>query len=199
MDTKRKICDIRSWRKLISRHILHQHWYTCPIALPVRRNPQYSYRSLLITDSATSAPPFQSILYRGNVCHQGWNAVRDKNFPPYTGNISLRISFAFSSFAPPPKKAQKHTALRRYTPQTRSPFWLLNQPVNLRMRICYLDCHEAGLCCYLVIHIENLLHPLQLFCFHLWSIYLLFLVSVLGCETCLARRQHWHKKANVSI
>jgi hypothetical protein len=22
----------------------------------------------------------------------------------------------------------------------------------MRMRVCYLDCHEAGLCCYLVIH-----------------------------------------------
>jgi hypothetical protein len=25
------------------------------------------------------------------------------------------------------------------------------------MSACYLDSHEAGLCCYLVIHIENLL------------------------------------------
>jgi hypothetical protein len=33
----------------------------------------------------------------------------------------------------------------------------------MRMRACYLDCHEAGLCCYLVMHIENLLRPLQLF------------------------------------
>jgi hypothetical protein len=29
----------------ISRHIFHQHWYTCPVAFPVRRNPQH--RSLL--------------------------------------------------------------------------------------------------------------------------------------------------------
>jgi hypothetical protein len=29
-------------------------------------------------------------------------------------------------------------------------YW--NQPLNMCMRICYLDCHEAGLCCYLVIH-----------------------------------------------
>jgi hypothetical protein len=28
------------------------------------------------------------------------------------------------------------------------------------MCVYYLDCHEAGLCCYLVIHIENLLRPL---------------------------------------
>jgi hypothetical protein len=43
-------------------------------------------------------------------------------------------------------------------------YW--NQPLN--MRICYLDCHEAELCYYLVIHIENLLCPSQMFYFHLW-------------------------------
>jgi hypothetical protein len=36
----------------------------------------------------------------------------------------------------------------------------------LRMRVSYLDCHEAGLCCYQVIHKWNLLRPLQLFYFH---------------------------------
>jgi hypothetical protein len=41
-------------------------------------------------------------------------------------------------------------------------YW--NQCLN--MRICYPDCHEAGLCCYLVIHIENSLRLLQLFYFH---------------------------------
>jgi hypothetical protein len=28
-------------------------------------------------------------------------------------------------------------------------YW--NWPLNMCMCICYLDCHEAGLCCYLVI------------------------------------------------
>jgi hypothetical protein len=37
-------------------------------------------------------------------------------------------------------------------------YW--NQPLNMRMRVCYLHCHEAGMCCYLVIHIENLLQPI---------------------------------------
>jgi hypothetical protein len=32
----------------------------------------------------------------------------------------------------------------------------------MRIHVCYLDCHEAGLCCYLVIYTENLLHILQL-------------------------------------
>jgi hypothetical protein len=44
--------------------------------------------------------------------------------------------------------------------------------------ISYLDCHEAGLCCYLVIHIENLLRPLQLLYFHLRPIYRLSLIAI---------------------
>jgi hypothetical protein len=40
----------------------------------------------------------------------------------------------------------------------------------------YLDCHAAGLCCYLVMHIESLLRQLQLFYFHLWPIYRFSLV-----------------------
>jgi hypothetical protein len=41
----------------------------------------------------------------------------------------------------------------------------------MRVGVCYLDSHEAGLCCYLVIRIENLLRPLQLFYFRFWPIY----------------------------
>jgi hypothetical protein len=41
-------------KKIISRHNLHQHLYTCPIALPVRRNPQH--RSLLTVVSVICAP-----------------------------------------------------------------------------------------------------------------------------------------------
>jgi hypothetical protein len=40
------------------------------------------------------------------------------------------------------------------------------------MRVCYLDRHEAGLCCYL----ENVLHVLQLFYFRLGSVYWLCLI-----------------------
>jgi hypothetical protein len=40
-------------------------------------------------------------------------------------------------------------------------YW--NQPLNMHVRVYYLDCHEAGSCCYLVSHIESLLRPLQVF------------------------------------
>jgi hypothetical protein len=56
-----------------------------------------------------------------------------------------------------------------------SNYWI--QPLNMRMRVCYLDCHETGMCCHLVIHAENLLHPLQLFYFHVLPIYWLSLLK----------------------
>jgi hypothetical protein len=40
-------------------------------------------------------------------------------------------------------------------------YW--NQLLNTRMLVYYLRCHNAGLCCYLVMHIENLLRPLHCF------------------------------------
>jgi hypothetical protein len=48
-------------------------------------------------------------------------------------------------------------------------FGYKNQPLNMpvRMRVRYLDSHEAGLCCYLGIHIENPLRSLQLLYFQL--------------------------------
>jgi hypothetical protein len=56
-------------------------------------------------------------------------------------------------------------------------YW--NQPLNMRMRVCYLDCHEVGLSCYLEKNIENLLRTLQLFYFHLWINYWLYLIYTL--------------------
>jgi hypothetical protein len=49
-------------KTIISRHILHQHWYTCPIALLMCRNPQR--RSLLTVLSAISASPFQPLRHQ---------------------------------------------------------------------------------------------------------------------------------------
>jgi hypothetical protein len=55
-DIKRKTWYSKLEKTFISPHILHQHWYTCPISLPVHWNPQH--RSLLTVVSATSAPLF---------------------------------------------------------------------------------------------------------------------------------------------
>jgi hypothetical protein len=38
-------------KSFTSRNILHQHWYPCPIALPVRRNPQHRSVFFLLSQS----------------------------------------------------------------------------------------------------------------------------------------------------
>jgi hypothetical protein len=50
-------------------------------------------------------------------------------------------------------------------------YW--NQPLNMSVRVCYRDYHEAGLCCYVVVRRESLF---QLFFFNLWPVYRLCLV-----------------------
>jgi hypothetical protein len=66
----------------------------------------------------------------------------------------------------PTKNAQQNAVLRYHTPQALSPFWLM-KPAAKHVNAHLLSRrHEAGLCCYLVIHMETLLRPLQLFYFY---------------------------------
>jgi hypothetical protein len=73
-------------------------------------------------------------------------------------SISLRISFALSPLAhQKKKKMHKRTLLFGIISLKHGRhFDYRYQPLNMRIRVCYL-----------VIHIENLLRPLQLLYFHL--------------------------------
>jgi hypothetical protein len=196
---KRKTCDIRTKKKFISGHIFHQHWYTCPIALPVRRNPQH--RSLSTVVSATSAPPFHH-LRLSNVFEIEFRDPVINRFTRQTFPIVNREHFFFSilcisSFCL--QKTHNRTLLFGITLlKHRRYFDYWNQPLN--MRVCYLEYHEAGLCCYLVTHIKNLLRPLQLFYFYLWPIYRLALILKLFLEIGLgssgARSESWQPFLN---
>jgi hypothetical protein len=97
----------------------------------VPRNPQH--KSLLTVVSATHASSrASSATFERpweNFLAQLWTALRDNHFPPQTGNISLWISFALSSFAHK-KNAQYNVALRYYN-KARSPCWLLKPASEL--------------------------------------------------------------------
>jgi hypothetical protein len=111
-----------------------------------------------------SAPPFQPLHHQPNVSRPNYESLYAAKCPTVNTKHFFMVSFALSSF----------THIKGTTQRCHSDYW--NQPLNIRMRVCYLDSHEAGLCCYLVIHIESLLRPLQLFYFRLWCIYWLSLV-----------------------
>jgi hypothetical protein len=154
-------------KTFISRHILHQDWYICSIALAVLWN------SPLTVASAASAPSFQPLR------HQRKYAAKME--PLYATNISQYKQKTFLYEYPlhwvllPTKNVPKRCSSVIHSSSTVA---ILTTKTSLWTCACkcYLDCHEAGLCCYLLIHIENLLYPLQLFYFHLCPIYWLFLI-----------------------
>jgi hypothetical protein len=164
-------------RTFISRHILHQHWYTCPISLPVLCNPQH--RNLLSA--------FSNFRTGSDIICDFRKSIRELPCPVVNRFTRQTLStlnkkhffmniLCIESLCP--QKTHNRTLLfgsSLLNDGRHFDYW--NQPLNLRIRVCCLDCHEAGLCCYVVIHIETLLRPLQLFYFHLWPIYWLSLVE----------------------
>jgi hypothetical protein len=164
VDIKCKTCDIWTWEKaFISRHIQHQHWYT-------RVPPLYQYveiRSIevfwllsqplphprfIVNDFRTSLREFLYPVVNRFTRQTLLTQNRQYFF------VNMLFSESFCS-----QNTHNTTLLFGSTFKHSHHFDYCNQPLNMRMRVCYRDCHQAGLCCYLVIHIENLLHALQLF------------------------------------
>jgi hypothetical protein len=80
---------------------------------------------------------------------------------------------------PPSQKTHNRTLLLDSTILKHGRhFYYWNQHLNMSMRFCYLDYHDSGLCCYILIHIENLLRPLQLLYFNLWPNYWFSLILI---------------------
>jgi hypothetical protein len=139
MDIKRKTYDILTWKKtFISRHILHQHWYTCPITLPVRRNPQH--RSLSTVVLAISAP--------GRIICDFRTSLREFLDPVVNRRTRQTL----------PTVNRKHFFMNFLCIETfcqqKTHYWLLvfgnilkqsrhfdywNEPLNMRMLVCYLE------------------------------------------------------------
>jgi hypothetical protein len=177
MDVKHKTCDIRTWN--FSETLIHlSHWFTSA-------SKPAAYTSPVTVVSATSAPPFQHCHLR-NDSHVTWPSCE----PLYGTDTSHRkqemLLYVFPlHWVPlPAKNRHNRTVLPgRMLIKHGHHFDYWNQPLNMRMRVCYLYCHEAGLYCYLVIHIKNLLHSLRLFYFYLWLIYWLSSILILESST----------------
>jgi hypothetical protein len=120
---------------------------------------------------ATSAPPFQPLCHQRNVCHPFMNCLMWKTLPTINRKYFFFNILCNKSFCPQ-KNAQQNTALWYYTPHSMVAI------LTTETSPWTCACASAGLCCYVVIYKENLLHPLQLFYFHLWPIYWLSLIYI---------------------
>jgi hypothetical protein len=106
--------------------------------------------------------PSYEILYSTNTSHRKQETFLDE-YPSHWVLLPTEMHNSTLIFGSTCRKRGHHF-----------DYW--NEPLNMRILGCYLDCNEAGMCCYLLFHIENLSSPLQLFYFHLWLIYWLCLV-----------------------
>jgi hypothetical protein len=177
MDIERKIYDIRTWKKYLfldisSPTLIHLSHRFISASKPA------AWKSFVccLNRFCTSVSTFSSsakLLPRFST--QLWTALRDKHFHRKQEIFLYEYLFHWVLF--PTRKMHNRTLLFGNTLLKQGChvyYW--NQPMNMRMLVSYLDCDEAGLCSYLVIHIENLLQPLQLFYFHLCPIYWLSLL-----------------------
>jgi hypothetical protein len=81
------------------------------------------------------------------------NRFTRETLPTLDRNRFFMNILCIESFFP---QKTHNAALRKYTPQARSPF-RLPKPASEHVHARLLsDYHEAGLCCYLAIHINNL-------------------------------------------
>jgi hypothetical protein len=154
MDIKRKICDIRTWIKHLFLDISSTNIDTL---VPSHRNPQHE--SLVTVVSATSATPFQPLRHQRNVCHPAVNRFTRQTVSIVNRKHLFMNIFCVESFCPQKKNTHNRTLLLGSILLKRGrhfDYW--NQPLTTSMRLCYLDCHEAGLCCYLV---QNLWKPIK--------------------------------------
>jgi hypothetical protein len=162
----------------------------------VRRNPQH--KSLPTVASAASAPPLQP-LHQPNVCHPVLNRFTRQTLPTVNRKHFFMNVLWLESFCPKIRTTERCSSVV----QSSSTVAILTTELSLWTCACAsvtLGCHEAGLCCYLMIHIENLLHPLQLFYFHLWPVYWLSIVTGEYKIVELAVMQFWpHVVAQAAV
>jgi hypothetical protein len=178
MDIKRKICHIPTWRKhsfldisFTNIDTLVLSLYQCVETLSIEvfrllSQPPPHLRFDLYVTTETSATFLDQVV----------NRFMRPTFPTVHTKHFLMNIFCNESFFPQKKKTHNRTLLFDSTlPKHGRQLDYWTQPLNFNMSVCYLDCHEAGLCCNLVIDTQTLLHPLQLSYFHLWPIYWLSL------------------------
>jgi hypothetical protein len=149
----------------ISRHILHQHGQTLTHCFTNASKPAATVLS------ATFAPPCQPLRHQRNVGHPDVNRFMRQTLPTVNRNYFFMNILCIESFCPQKRTTERcssvlHSSSMVTILTTKTSFW------TWRLRFCYV----AGLCCYLVTYIENLLHSLQLFYFRLWPVYWLSLV-----------------------
>jgi hypothetical protein len=159
MDIKRKTCDIRTNR-------INNYFSTYPLLTNLSR--RYTSASKLATlksfdccvshfctsvsTSSSSAKRLSPVV----------NHFRRQTLPKVNRTHFFTNMFWIASFRPRNSRYRSFLFGSKLCKHgCHFDYW--NQPLNMSMHVCYLDCHEGGLWCYLVIYTENILRHYSCF------------------------------------
>jgi hypothetical protein len=156
IDIKRTICDIRTWEKRLFLDISFTNSDTSTLVPSLYQCVKTRSIEVFCLLSQPVSPFHRLRL---------WNVLqrisRPSCEPLYATNTSLRKQETFLYEYPSHWvllliKTHKRTLLFGITHLKHGrhfDYW--KQTLNMRMRVCFLDYREGGLCCYLVIHIKT--------------------------------------------
>jgi hypothetical protein len=134
--------------------------------------------------------PFQPLRHQRNLCHVSWPSCEPlcaTNIPTASRKRFIMNILCIESFWPQ-ETCNRMLPFGSTLLKNSRHFDYWNQPLNIRMRVCYRDCHEVRLCCYLVIHRKPMTSITDVLL--LFVAYLLTLPRRMGGEirgTCIAR------------
>jgi hypothetical protein len=182
-------------KTFISWHILHQHAYTCPSRYQCVETRSMEVFDCYLSHIRTSVS--NSSRHQRNVCYSVLNRFARQTLPTVKSKYFFMNVLCTESFCPKRRTTERCSSV--VYSQVWSPFRLLkpaSEHVHARL-LARLS--RSWTVLYLVIHIVNLLRPLQLFYFHLWHIYwLAFIVcSSLGVVSAKYGRKESPRYFNV--
>jgi hypothetical protein len=146
----RKLYENSNVHAVCYRHPVSKNQLFHPMHSSFCRNLNKVTRSGIICDFRTS---FREFL------HPAVNRFTRQTLPTMNREKLFMNILCIESSCPQKRRTTERSSSIVYSKYSRH-FDYRNQLLNKRMRACYLDCHEAGLCCNVVIYTETLLRPL---------------------------------------
>jgi hypothetical protein len=177
MYIKHKTCDIRIWKKHIFLDIPSTNIYTLvPLLYQCAETRNVEVFLLLSQPLRFNLFVISEIFV--TFLDQVVNSFTRQTLPIVNRKYLFMNILCIKSSCPQKKTHNRTLFFGSMLLKHGRHFDYYNQLLSMRMLVFYLECNEAGICCYGLIHIENPLRPLQLFYFNLWHIYWLFLLRI---------------------
>jgi hypothetical protein len=154
MEIKRKTCDIRTRKKHLFLDISSTNIDTIVPSLyqcvEIRRMEVFWLLSHSLPNLVGHHLRFSNVLER--ISQPSCELLYAKNtYHRKQENFFMKCSLCWTLLSTKTHNKMLFFGSIHLKHSSHFDYW--NKPLNMRICVCYLYCHEAGLCCYLLIHV----------------------------------------------